>query len=205
MDFHLVSGNNVDDHRHPHGLQQQHRPWTSAWAQWQAVQATDTNTALSHSLSPRGSMDQGHQHGPQQQVQTADIHLALGSSSDHSYRHDLRREPRPWTSICPLAINGSRTSTRSQATAQTTDTDMASGSIADYRLDINMACGHQHGLGSQYGLQTPAYLPAIAWTMDTNLEVFRGGPVQKMNCSPSLTSCRCSEAGQLCTQAGCSG
>lgn len=30
------------------------------------------------------------------------------------------------------------------------------------------------------------------------MEGFKGAPVQKMNCSPSRTSCHCSETGQRC-------
>lgn len=60
-------------------------------------------------------------------------------------------------------------------------------------LNSSMELRHKHCL-QRYRPWTPTWPPVGSWTM----EVFKGVPIQKMNCSPSWTSCHCSETRWWC-------
>lgn len=95
MGLYMVSGNSIG-HEHPHGIQYQHAPRTSAWPPV-AVQITDMNTTLC----------QRHHHSPlRQAAQAKDISMISGAtwatdtnmdptgSPAHGHQLDLRLQPK---------------------------------------------------------------------------------------------------------------
>lgn len=92
----------------------------------------------------------------------------------------------------PVLQPGPQTSTWLQAVAQITDIYMGFGRNMGHRhphcpqlLDIHMNLGLQYYLGPQYTPGIPRWPSKTEWTM----EVFRGGPNQKIGYSLSRTFC----------------